>query len=97
MRWFDSLSGRIGACRSHLEALEHEQKELQNKVVLLDQLQYAETGVYNVQTDKETGAQRIVRAQQMEDTWLGQQGSRGPDDILEAAERIANARAKVHP
>ena len=77
----------MGVTRTELNALK-------NELELMKQLQYAETGIYNMTTDKSTGKQSWVRARELEDNYLAQQGGRSPDDVLEAAARMmANGRA----
>jgi hypothetical protein len=77
----------VGVTRTELTTLK-------NELELMKQLQYAETGIYNMTTDKSTGKQSWVRAQTLEDNYISQQAGRSPDDVLEAAARMmANGRA----
>ena len=85
---------RISSLKDHLRSLDNEVRCLKVNMDSLNQLSTAETGIYTMRTDKSTGKQTWVKAQDLEDQYLAQQPGRSADDVLEAAARMmSNGRA----
>jgi hypothetical protein len=70
------------------DVLRADMRKVENELELSKQLQYADTGIYNMTTDQSTGKQAWIKTQELEDSFIRQQAGRSPDEVLQAAQRI---------